>query len=167
MRRKWNVASRFSAGCVTGAHWTRKMTEDEHRGTKITGSAPSGGVGDLIAMFLCFPLFTTVASMLGSGFVAIVTGGGGMRSHLNWNNIGVSLVNGGVVGACLGISCGLLCTIVYCFFHPGGPLQVSVDNAMDAVQSALYWLGLAVGGIVAFATISMFRGAPIWEWRMF
>jgi ABC-type Fe3+ transport system permease subunit len=142
------------------------MTADEHLGITTTEPAPSRGRTDLVIMFLCFPLFAAAASLLGSGFVAAITGGGGMRSHLSWNKIWLSLVNGGVAGACIGLSCGLVCTVVYRLLHPGDPLIVSVDHAMDAIEVPLYWLGLVVGGVVAFATISMFRGAPIWEWRI-
>jgi hypothetical protein len=148
-------------------HWAKKMIGEEDPERKIIKQARAGGSADLVTMFLCFPLYAMVASLSGAGFVAIITGGGGLRSHLSWNKIWISLVNGGTAGACIGICCGLLSTIIYRLFHTGEPLHVSVDHAMDAVQSPLYWLGLAAGAAVAFATISIFRGSLIWEWRIF
>jgi len=121
---------------------------------------------DFIVALFAFPLSMVVASLIAAAFVAIMTGGGGGRSHLNWNNIWLSLVNSVLAGACIGLLCGLLCTFGYRIRHPRESLATSADRSLDAMQSPVYVIGLITGALIAFATCSTFWGALIWRWRI-
>jgi len=129
----------------------------------------SRGLVDCIVYFACFPLVTTVASLIGAAFVAMLVAGHYtfQPGHASLRMVWAPLVNSIATGACLGALWGALSTIAYKLFRPNCDLRVSADRALDVMQGPLFWIGLANGLVVGLLTISTFQGALIYAWPVF
>jgi hypothetical protein len=111
---------------------------------------------DFFFALACFPLSMAVASFAGAHV-----------AHPNLRIIWTPLANAATAGACLGIGCGVLCTVAYKLFHPDCNAHTSADRAFDVARGPLFWIGLANGALIGALTITTFRGALIYAWPMF
>ena len=119
-----------------------------------------------LAVFGSFPLFATVASLAGAIFPAMVAADQHV-AHPNLKIVWSPLLNSALAGMLLGVLFGAFCIAAYWVSHADTTLLDCADRALTAVQTPFFWAGLANGMLIGALTVTRFRGALIWNWRLF
>lgn len=87
--------------------------------------------------------------------------------HPNLRIVWAPLANGVIVGACLGILSGTVCTIAYMVLHPDCSAHDAADRAFDLTRGAMFWIAVASGILVGVLSVATFGGRLIYNWAAF
>jgi len=131
----------------------------------IARQRASSNLVGLVVELVSFPLFAVVASLAGAILPAMIMSDQHLPHPINLRIVWSPLVNSGLAGTCLGVLSGVLSITTYRIFHADANLHSCADRALSAVQTPLFWAGLAIGIITGALTVSKFHGTLLWNWR--
>lgn len=117
----------------------------------------SSNLVSLAVDLVSFPLFAIVASVAGAILPAMMMSDQHLPHPINLRVMWSPLANSGLAGIFLGVLSGAFSISAYRIFHAGTNLQSCADRALSAVQTPLFWAGLANGIIIGALTVTKFH----------